>query len=630
MIDLIRKTETIVADTNELQGNQANWATATGFNTVVPDAAGVAPTVGEIRTEMEGAGSKILAIEGDTNELQTNQGAWATATGFSTHSAANVWSVATRILTANTNFNDLTAAAVKAEAVAALADIKLDHLINIGVDTNWGTTVHLDSVIGHIVDVGTAATFDRTTDSSEAIRNRGDAAWVTGAGGSSPTVGEIRAEMEGVGYFLDLIKGDTNELQTNQGNWLTATGFNTVTPDAAGVAAGLHGTTDGHLTDIKGTGFAKDTHSLPQALTATGFNTVVPDAAGVAPTVVEIRTEMDTNSTKMAPSQVLADYKATGFSTHTAANVWSVGTRALTDKAGFSLSVAGVKAIWDQLTNVLTTAGSVGKLVVDNINAAITSRAPANEYDTEMGYIPADLGDVATVAQDNSAHGAGSWATATGFNTVVPDVAGTAAGLHTTTDGHLTDVKGTGFVKDTSSLPQCLTATGFATENPPSQVLADYKATGFNTVVPDVAGTAAGLHGTTDGKIDTVDGNVDSILIDTGTTLPARFTGIEGTTFDTATDSNEAIRDRGDTAWITGGAGTITVDDIVTGIFTRVTEGTLTYDEMIKIGFAMLAGKSDGGGTATATFRNVEDTKDRITATVTAAGNRTAITLDGA
>ena len=38
-----------------------------------------------------------------------------------------------------------------------------------------------------------------------------------------------------------------------------------------------------------------------------------------------------------------------------------------------------------------------------------------------------------------------------------------------------------------------------------------------NKVVPDVAGTAATLHGTTDGKIDTVDTNVDSILADTGT-----------------------------------------------------------------------------------------------------------------
>lgn len=59
--------------------------------------------------------------------------AWDTATGFSTHSAADVWSVATRILTAGTNialakgtgvtgFNDLSAAQVNAEVDTALAD----------------------------------------------------------------------------------------------------------------------------------------------------------------------------------------------------------------------------------------------------------------------------------------------------------------------------------------------------------------------------------------------------------------------------------------------------------------------------------------------------------------------------
>lgn len=40
-----------------------------GANTTVPDAAGVAPTVGEIRTEMEGAGTKLLAIEGYTDKI---------------------------------------------------------------------------------------------------------------------------------------------------------------------------------------------------------------------------------------------------------------------------------------------------------------------------------------------------------------------------------------------------------------------------------------------------------------------------------------------------------------------------------------------------------------------------------
>ena len=50
---------------------------------------------------------------------------------------------------------------------------------------------------------------------------------------------------------------------------------------------------------------------------------------------------------------------------------------------------------------------------------------------------------------------------------------------------------------------------------------------------------------------------VDSaaILVDTGTTLPARFTGVEGAAFNTSTDSLEAIRNRGDAAWTTGAGG---------------------------------------------------------------------------
>jgi hypothetical protein len=67
-------------------------------------------------------------------------------------------------------------------------------------------------------------------------------------------------------------------------------------------------------------------------------------------------------------------------SSHSAADVWAVGTRALTDKAGFALSAAGVQAIWDALTSALTTANSIGKLLVDNINATISSRLPTSSY----------------------------------------------------------------------------------------------------------------------------------------------------------------------------------------------------------------------------------------------------------
>jgi len=70
-------------------------------------------------------------------------------------------------------------ASVNAEVDTALADINLDHLVKNAVDTNFATTVHLDSVIGQLADVGTTATFDRTTDALEAIRNQGDSAWIT-------------------------------------------------------------------------------------------------------------------------------------------------------------------------------------------------------------------------------------------------------------------------------------------------------------------------------------------------------------------------------------------------------------------------------------------------------------------
>lgn len=152
-------------------------------------------------------------------------------------------------------------------------------------------------------------------------------------------------------------------------------GANTTVPDVAGTAAGLHATTDGlittvdgvvdniltdtgttlegHLTDIKGTGFSKDTHSLPQCLTATSVT--------------------------------------------------------VSDKTGFKLASDGADSI--------SASGGDIKAIKDK-----TDNLPDD---------PADDSDI-----DGQ--------------------------LSTITD-HLTDIKGTGFSKDTHSLPQCITATGFST-----------------------------------------------------------------------------------------------------------------------------------------------------------------------
>lgn len=59
----------------------------------------------KIVADMDANSVDLSAILADTGELQTNQGNWLTAEGFSTHAAADVWSVATRQLTGTVTFD---------------------------------------------------------------------------------------------------------------------------------------------------------------------------------------------------------------------------------------------------------------------------------------------------------------------------------------------------------------------------------------------------------------------------------------------------------------------------------------------------------------------------------------------
>lgn len=101
----------------------ANWLTATGiaatalngkgdWNTVVPDAAGVAPTAIENRQEMDTNSTQLAAIVLDTNDLQINQGNWLTATGFNTIAPDNAGITANGV--AIGALNNITAASVLA------------------------------------------------------------------------------------------------------------------------------------------------------------------------------------------------------------------------------------------------------------------------------------------------------------------------------------------------------------------------------------------------------------------------------------------------------------------------------------------------------------------------------------
>jgi len=68
-----------------------------------------------------------------------------------------------------------------------------------------------------------------------------------------------------------------------------------------------------------------------------------------------------------------------------------------------------------------------------------------------------------------------------------------------------------------------------------------------------------------------------------------------------------------------------TVSEIIEGI----TDGSYDLQEMVRIGFAVLAGIGSGGGTSTVTYKDPTGTKNRIVATVDEDGNRAPISYDG-
>jgi len=217
----------------------ANYSATRGLaGTALPDAA--ADAAGGLPISDAG-GLDLDAILADTNELQTNQGNWLTATGFSTHSAADVvtalgtGSTLTDCATA-TGFSTLDAAGVRSAIGMAAANLDLKfmaittHITNttqdVNVTTIGGETVTAAGGIVVGAYVGQAAvgptksemnsafteikgdTYVQATDSLEALRDRGDSAWVTGGAGSV-TVSPIAGTYEQVN-FGPLVITDTD------------------------------------------------------------------------------------------------------------------------------------------------------------------------------------------------------------------------------------------------------------------------------------------------------------------------------------------------------------------------------------------------------------------------------------
>ena len=158
--------------------------TTTTNLTNLPAAAALEATL----TAMKGA---TYAEATDSLEALRNRGdaAWITATGFSTHSAADVWAVGTRALTDKLGFalssTGLDLIAYNATGVAAIADGVLDRNMATGTD-NGSTTVRtmrqaLRAIRNKWSISGTTITFTKEDDSTSSWT-----AVLTGTPGADP------------------------------------------------------------------------------------------------------------------------------------------------------------------------------------------------------------------------------------------------------------------------------------------------------------------------------------------------------------------------------------------------------------------------------------------------------------
>jgi len=85
-----------------------------------------------------------------------------------------------------------------------------------------------------------------------------------------------------------------------------------------------------------------------------------------------------------------------------------------------------------------------------------------------------------------------------------------------------------------------------------------------------------------------------------------------------------------DTALVDFGKTGYALSDVgVDAILDEAVEGSTTFRQMLRLFMSALGGKSSGGGSVTLTFRDIADSKNRITATVDVDGNRSAMALDG-
>lgn len=141
-----------------------------------PAGASIAADIADLPTNSEFTSALgSLETHGDST--------WATAVGFSTHSAGDVWTVATRVLTANTNLSIPTAGDIRAAVGLAAANL----------DTQLGTKATQTSVDDLPTNAELATALSGVATAAAQTTAQNDLDILTGADGANLKTGAIAA-----------------------------------------------------------------------------------------------------------------------------------------------------------------------------------------------------------------------------------------------------------------------------------------------------------------------------------------------------------------------------------------------------------------------------------------------------
>jgi antitoxin component HigA of HigAB toxin-antitoxin module len=435
---------------------------------------------------------------------------------------------------------------------------------------------------------------------------------------------------------------------------------------------------------------------------SSGVTTLLSRITTAPPTAVQIRTEMDSNSTKLANLDI------------------NVGSRLAT--AGYTApttpptAAAIADAVWDEATTGHVTAGTFGEQVKTDIDAILAdtdSLDTTKLTSTRAGYldaaitsrmatftytVPPTVAAIRTEMDSNSTKLAnldtnvGSRLATAGYT--APSTPPTAAAIADAVwdealSGHLSggstgaSLNGAGAAGDpwTASLPGAYgigtagyivgnnldaevsgisggggggldaagvrAAIGLSSANLDTQLAAlptateirqeiDSNSTKLDTNVGSRLATSGYTAPTTPPTVvairQEIDANSTKLDVNVGSRLPTASYSAAPTAaairaeIDTnSTKLDEAVSSRLSSAGYTAPPSAASIASAVMGY---VTETGWTFVESVRVLLASAAGKLAGAATNTVAIRDVNDTKARITASVDADGNRASVSYD--